>query len=417
MSFRFPGYVAIIGCLLGVATARGQGNADGSEVRHKSNASQVVIKFDESGTLRGKAAGFTESHLYVRVGGKEREVKWSDVQPAQASEILGAIVPKNDAQSWMAAGRVLREMDGAWASAMEAFDRAVQLDAALEPEVDPLRKRPGQKDAASWPELTKDELEAAVELMKQRGEEINGLFNNKLKLRETDYFLFYSDLRPSEADRWGSLLDRMYERLAELFGVPGGKNIWFGKAIIITFSQPADFHRCESEVYDNPNGPKLRGVCHGYQDGRVEITFIRQAVELEFADVLVHESVHGFLHRYRSPVHVPSWANEGLAEVISNELVRKPATNNVVLSQARGRLQIAGLRESFFAARQIEAEDYPVAQTLCEFMIRQSKRRYVAFINAIKDGRAVDQSLSDDYGADRDRLIDAYMNDMGVKRR
>src|SRR5690606_17365852 len=136
----------------------------------------------------------------------------------------------------------------------------------------------------------------------------------------TDYFLFYTDLDRREAERWGALLDRMYDRLCDLFGVARGTNIWRGKCLIFVFRDPQDYYRFEAQVHGQP-GDDTAGRCWQFGDGRVHITFYRQPHESRFAHVLVHEAVHGFLHRYRSPARIPSVWNEGLAEVIAGELV------------------------------------------------------------------------------------------------
>jgi hypothetical protein len=234
-------------------------------------------------------------------------------------------------------------------------------------------------------------------------------------LLETEYFLFYSDLKPEEAQKWRGLLDKMYARLAELFGVEKGRNLWRGKALVFVFSKPDDYRKFQIESHKTDPGGTA-GMCHSYSNGYVHIAFFRQPAELAFAHILVHESVHGFLHRYRSHRGIPTWANEGLAEVISAELVPRPG-------EARGRRSSAadsmrqrkGLGDTFFTGSQIEAWQYPVAENLCAFMIQQNKKGYVAFINGIKDGLSVEEALEQKYGAGQDRIVPAYLEYMGVK--
>jgi hypothetical protein len=148
----------------------------------------------------------------------------------------------------------------------------------------------------------------------------------------------------------------------------------------------------------------------------VHIAFYRQNNELNFAHVLVHESVHGFLHRYRSPVHIPSWANEGLAETIASELVPDPRRQSFVPGLARAGLQQHhGDLEGLFTLPHIVAWQYPVAETLTVFMIKNGKKNYVDFINGIKDGLTWKQSLEQKYQVELPRLLDAYGKSMGEK--
>jgi hypothetical protein len=132
--------------------------------------------------------------------------------------------------------------------------------------------------------------------------------------------------------------------------------------------------------------------------------------------VLVHESVHGFLHRYKSPARIPTWANEGLAEVIAYELIPQPGRQQQSQRYARDQVRNrGGLGSQFFSGEGIEAWQYPIAYTLCEFMIRENKKGYVNFINGIKEGLEWEESLEKKFGAPRDRLVPAYAESLGVK--
>jgi hypothetical protein len=135
--------------------------------------------------------------------------------------------------------------------------------------------------------------------------------------------------------------------------------------------------------------------------------------------VLVHESVHGFLHRFRTPVNVPSWANEGLAEVIATELVEAPFRPGHMKARenlSRQLLQQRGTLGGLFEADHIVAWQYPVAETLCAFMIRQNKRGYVDFIIGIKEGLSWEESLAQRYKAPKAKLVPAYGASLGLKQ-
>jgi hypothetical protein len=120
------------------------------------------------------------------------------------------------------------------------------------------------------------------------------------------------------------------------------------------------------------------------------------------------------LHRYRSPVDIPSWANEGLAEAIASELVPRPGLTMSSAADAKADLQSRKTLDKFFEADHIVAWQYPVARTLTEFMIRQSKKGYVEFINGVKDGLRWDEAMKQKYGVTVDQLVRAYGISMGV---
>jgi hypothetical protein len=157
-------------------------------------------------------------------------------------------------------------------------------------------------------------------------------------------------------------------------------------------------------------------MSHAFGDGTVKIAFYRQSDELQFAHVLVHESVHGFIHRYRSPVPIPSWANEGLAETVATDLAPQHGHRQEVQANAREQLQAHGSRlGDFFDADHIDGWQYPVAEMLCTFMIQASAPNYVAFINGLKDGLNIDQSLAEKYQAPKDRLVAVFGQWLGVR--
>lgn len=269
--------------------------------------------------------------------------------------------------------------------------------------------------AAPWAALTDDQQRAAVGELKAFAQEARDKLNVPMGSAETKYFLFVSDLPPREAQQWAGLLDRMYERLSEMFAVPAGKNIWRGKALVYVFSRKQDYQRYEREIMHTDAG-NTAGMCHSSSNGNVRIAFHRQEDPLEFAHVLVHESVHGFIHRYRSPAQIPSWANEGLAETIATDLVpqdgRREAIKRLAVANLESHKRTLG---DFFTTAHIADWQYPVAQMLTSMMIEASKSNYVDFVNGMKDGLAWDESLRSRYKAPRERLVAVFGDWLGVR--
>ena len=266
-----------------------------------------------------------------------------------------------------------------------------------------------------WPRLNRTQQQQAIDQLKKYAQETQDTLHTSLGSFETEYFLFCSDLAPVEARQWASLLDRMYDRLAETFAVTPHRNIWRGKALIFVYRNEKDYMRYEREIVkSDPTG--TAGMCVSYPDGSVKIAFYRQPDQMLFAHVLVHESVHGFIHRYRTPIPVPGWANEGLAEMIATDLVPQKGRPAMVRERAASGLRDhQGRLGSFFNGKGIEGWQYPVAEQITIFMVTQSKPGYVKFINGIKEGLEVDQALSERYGAPRERLIDAFGQSLGIR--
>jgi hypothetical protein len=440
-------------------------------------------------------------------GNKTVTVRWDELgAPGQFNVRSALLGPKATGEQWLELGRRLLEIEGGGPFADRAFARAVKLDPGLKADVEsaktakppaPVEKskqtganatapgaprdRDGDEDSdtqgapgsmtgpqvvgrvddRTWGALTDAEQAAEVARLKAFAEAAGKRLNKRLTLNETKYFLFYSDLSPKEAANWAGLLDRMYARLAELFGVkkeavalgaPAGAgagaganlgagttaasgsgargnsagtrgpaaaggaytNVWYGKALVFVFEKADDYRQFQIRVHQTDPSTSA-GMCHCFGDGKVHIAFYRQPDELTFAHVLVHESVHGFVHRFRAPPTVPSWANEGLAEVIADELVPQPGRTNQRDSRAREMLQQYGGMGGMLDAGHISGWQYPVAEALCAYMIRQNKRNYVDFIVGIKEGLSWEQSLEQRYKAPRARLVRAFGESLNLR--
>src|SRR5437868_6593929 len=71
----------------------------------------------------------------------------------------------------------------------------------------------------AWPKLSEEEQASAVKELKNFADDAMQKIGRPLQSVETQYFLFCTDLPNREAAHWANLLDRMYARLLELFGV------------------------------------------------------------------------------------------------------------------------------------------------------------------------------------------------------
>src|SRR5205814_20704 len=168
------------------------------------------------------------------------------------------------------------------------------------------------------------------------------------------------------------------------------------------------------DVYDDDAHGTI-GKCFQRSDGFVHIIFSKQDNQGDFERVLVHESTHGYLHRYRSPVLIPSWLNEGLAEETATDVVG--LAQGMAGKWQEGRTTIQehqGIGDEFFTAEHIEGWQYPAAETMVEFMIRQNRDGFVKFINAIKDGQDSEEALKKNMGWTYETLARDLYKTIGV---
>ncbi len=404
----------------------------------------IVVSPDPQTRLRGRLTAWdAQGFDLTDADNTVHDVAWSQLPVQQVYTIHETLLRTGDGSAWLDLGVRLREMEGGEAVAERAFVRAERLDGSLKPRIDRARKGesidepqtapptvgggdvpagdgPSQVEGISsgprivgglqhenWGPQSKEKTDAAIARLNAFGDETRQKINPNLKLFETDFFLCYTDLSPDESRRWAGELDLMYHRLCDLFAIKRGENIWLGKCLIFIFRNEPDYHRFQATMHQT-DSQGTAGMCHGYGSGDVHVAFYRRPNEMMFAHILVHEAVHGFLHRYRSPIHIPTWINEGLAEVISFELVPKAPAVPRLQEWGKSQMKILGSTGRMFDADRLEGWQYGIASHLTTFMIQQNKRGYVAFINGIKDGQEWPQSLEKNYGAPLDRLLRVY---------
>jgi hypothetical protein len=420
----------------------------------------IRVKRPDADALTGHLTAYDRLLFVLRDReGVEHDVPWSDLTPARVLIIHETLLRDASAMRWLELGEQLRaiEPEDDHTASERAIARALALDGELAPAADRLRQGEpidppapalapapgntpapgnaptpdniathaplpadhgprvtGEVDPAAWGPLTDAQRTAAIAQLQAFAEKARDQIAPRLRLFETDFFLFHTDLDESEARYWGSLLDKMYRRLAELFAVEKGRNIWKGKALIFVFRNEADYHRFQGQLHQTQS-QGTAGMCHGFGDGHVHVAFFRQSDRLLFAHILVHESVHGFLHRYRSPEPIPSWINEGLAEVIAAELIPDadvvPRSQRLALIFLRNTRTLGGL----FDAPHIDGWQYGLASSLTALMIRENKTGYVGFINAIKDGTPWRDALEKHYGITLNRLITYFGNQNHIR--
>jgi hypothetical protein len=206
----------------------------------------------------------------------------------------------------------------------------------------------------------------------------------------------------------------MHDFLCDLYAIPRGEPVWKGKCLVVAFLREQDFIAFEARFMKvQTQGP--HGLCHQSSDGRVVMACHRGDDAPAFAHMLVHETSHGFNHRWMSPERLPNWLNEGIAEWVGAQVVK--SSNQVPLKEASAlefMRQRGSLGPGFFAAQNIEPVQYGMASGMVKFLVGRDARKFAQFVRSIKEGTPVEQALQDAYGASIDELVKAYGTAVGV---
>jgi hypothetical protein len=278
----------------------------------------------------------------------------------------------------------------------------------LSPEGGPWRPR-------KWPALTPEESADAVQAMRDDATRILERAGMQIAPVETDFFLFYSDMPRRHAQKWVRELDIMYKKLAGQFDLAEGENIFWGKAVIFVFNSRDRFRLVEAESFGHLAPEWADGLCHPLGP-KVFVNFYRQPEDERFAAVLVHETVHGFMHRYRTPMRLPIWANEGFADYLASVLFR-----NSPVDQLRRRTGLRYIRRNGDVNAVLDMSymdgswpgpkeiGYSVGYLMVELMIRDRPQEFGAWVDAVKDGKEWEQALIDEFGVTRQQLVDRFV--------
>ena len=413
---------------------------------------QVKFRTRDGKRVSGKVVAFDSDAFEGASTGEDAlpRTKWSNVHMDDLESLASKILDEKDVDELILKGELLMSI-GRVKAADAAFDRADRSAKSLKgaaaseakSKIAEARTRGADKlvDAehdfriakhtdmssripktdggiAPWPVLTREDHEAAVAAMKKRAEEICKVSGMQAIPVETRYFLLYAATKREAVEECARSLDAMYEKVLELFGIPAGLNLFWGKAVILLQPSEEKFRLVEQAAFGAMVPRGVVGLCH--QVGpQVYVNIFWTDDQDRFDSTLLHETVHGIVHRYHSPARLPDWANEGLSEYIAAVSFKTSPVDKERRPQAldfiRGGGNVAEVmrynyRDGSWPGP--NAIGYAVGYVIVELMIRQQPDRFGAWLRAIKGGKDWEAALVEDFGYTVDqfgaRAVDFY---------
>lgn len=263
-----------------------------------------------------------------------------------------------------------------------------------------------------WPELSADEHKAEEKKTREMIAKIKEMYP-KLEIYETHEFLFVSDMPREQVAPFTSSLDQMYDLMCQMYGIKAGSSVFKGRCLIVAFLRREDFLNCELALFKF-NAEIAQGLCNCSSDGDVAMLCFRGDDVGYFGQVLVHETSHGFIHRYRTPQRMPNWVNEGMAEWIAQTLVNYSGGVKTKRERALQVLQQTHSLQGMFDEDHIAPIQYGMATHLTDYLIRRDKLKYAQWINGMKEGKSWEESLRDAYGLTQPQLLAEFGAAIGV---
>jgi hypothetical protein len=295
-----------------------------------------------------------------------------------------------------------------------ADDRNPQPFVPTDPKGELLRDSPGGPPRKFQP-ATKEEAADAIASFKKAAAEIENVLHVKFGTIETPHFLVFTDWDKREYDFLKTNVEGAYTTVSRQFEIPTSDNVFIGKLPVFMFASHDDFKKYANQIDEFDVPENVAGYYMGNTKGFGHMAMwkpdvqkaggnVREA-EKRWAYTLTHEFTHAFVARYRSNGFVPRWLNEGLAEVVASRQFPRPLVYPTVREEARKRKSIQPLFEQ---KSLLQADDYPVVQTVVEAMLAGDSRAFLRFFNDIKDGMKPDEALQKEYKVDNKGLEAAW---------
>jgi len=434
---------------------------------------------DDSGLLRGLLVEWDRRSITIETPEGADRRAWTAIEARSAYDVLRRIINRRDADAWLELGALMLSM-GDDRLGESAFQVATRLEPEAQSIVDrildahrtggsvfgaldeatdgqesidetparptrPDPDRPAPPDDAGpgepgetirfgttrpdrsgadvaegpWPTLTPEEHAAAERRLRERASEWLARIGREIEPIETEHYLVYTDLATPEARRWTRELDRMHRTLATMLEMDPEARIFAGKCVIYIFRERADFLAFEKAAFGF-DASRAAGVCHMRGD-EVHICFFRPAEQTRFQSVLIHETTHGFFYRYRSPNHLPEWANEGLADYVAGVLTPRSTEPQQHWQQAlqfirRGGEALSIMNQTYEDGTWFTNDSYPVSHMLVRFMLKHEPRGFKEWIDAVKNGADWREALLERFNVTPERLSEGFARDIEQER-
>jgi len=323
--------------------------------------------------------------------------------------------PEDDGEALIQLGILLSRHRNGEQLASEAFDQALEADPDLAERIEQARQgqAPGEgpryqgtADATMWGDLTPEVMEASNDSLREFCQRTQREMNLALNLYESPRFLICTDADERLIERCGDQLTRAYRFLSEMLNEDPDGNVFRGKCLIFIFDKRLDYIRFQRMMHET-EAYGTGGLCHGFGNGYTHVALYRRPSARQTTHVLIHETTHAYLHRYRSPEHVPSWINEGLAEYTAHEI--EPPGGASLYGRALLALEgQRGLGEGFFENEHLQRWQYDVAGALARYMSESGRPPYRRMIEAVKEGESWNAALDQSFHLEHRQLVQRF---------
>lgn len=363
-------------------------------------------------------------------------IEWIELTPSEFKRLFGQVMDDRDASHQLRYAELLVAV-GLDPPAESAWKKAASIDPSIASRVagsreaaKAMRKARLEKErmeregavqdfaedgaAPRWPVLTDAERGAALATMREDAKRYSAMAGVSVEPIETEYFILISELRPAETKELRKELDRMYAQVLGYLGVDPKVNLFWGKAVIFLFATEDRFKAVEAGAFRNPmvgrpGSGQVMGLCHMMKE-KVFVNSWRCPDYALFGSVLIHETVHGIMHRYSTPARLPAWADEGFSDWVAAQF------QTATVEQARRAQAMQYIRSGGNLVTVLDmnyrdgswpgpnALGYAVGYAIVDAMMREDPRKFEAWLRKVKGGTPWEEALQDACGLSKPQL-------------
>jgi hypothetical protein len=388
---------------------------------------KVLLLMQQGPPVRGVLLGGDGEKLQVRVDDQVRQISPSQAKPISYYLALRRTIARDNVDGQLMLLRFC-VAHGLEVQVRQLRPRLLRLDPKLKDQIEqivsaqPSGQQPPPAAGAEQPEGKVDEparftkvTQAQIDANHARAaawaEQAKRSVTDKIHLVETEHFLIYSAWRKSNDDDLARICEKMYEAMCKKFDIPKGQNIWAGKLPIYVFWETAHYKKFVTEVDKAAlRSPKLlQAGGYNSQQGAFSYIVLNKAhSKTLFFNLLVHEASHAFLGRYINNRHVPTWANEGIAELMAAQLVPSGTSakryGDATRKAIRERIDVSRI----FQDVPLDGFWYGIAQSLVRYMIHRDRSGFIQFVKLYKQGKSEADALKEAMGLTHEELLKAW---------
>jgi len=430
--------------LLAVAVAVTAASADLPGDAQRSFRAPVTLI--EGGRRVVQVMGVSDEGLVVQAGTDRETIAWDTIKPPSAYEVLRKAADNKQAHDWLWIGVKMLELDDE-KLAKRAFKVAARLNdgagqrgeaalrlhrdggdpsAVLGQGITPAKKnpdaKPGTKDKRGpakrdkrdkpaekylWPILSEQEQQLAIEGSRTWSQGLLDKGRVRATPYESEHYIVYTNGGANSGRKLTKSLERMHRELKKIFIIPKDTVMYHGKCAIFVFDSESEFIDFEDRVFGN-DADGFGGFHHPSETYSAVVTYTKSS-DAAMNSILVHETTHAFMHRYRSWYRLPTWANEGLADFMAGHLVPEHDAAQRHWNTARTFIMNGGdptdIMAQDYGSGWPDDNSYPVSHMIVRYMIKYKAPEFRAWIDDIKDGTQWVQAMIDRFSPSPDREV------------